>query len=111
MVSASPDLGLARGQISEQNTEIVTDPRQAVWIRGLFMILFMIIGNVAAWLIAAVAVFQFLFVIITGKQNPQLASFAGGLSRFVYQIAKFLTFGTEEKPFPFTDWPGHAPGS
>jgi Domain of unknown function (DUF4389) len=85
------------------------EARQAVWIRGLFMILFMVVGNIAAWLIAAVAVFQFLFVIITGKQNPQLASFGEGLSRFIYQIAKFLTFGIEEKPFPFTDWPGAAP--
>ena len=95
--------------MNEQNTETGADARQAVWIRGLFMILFMVIGNVAAWFIAAVAVFQFLFVIITGKQNPQLASLADGLSRFAYQIAKFLTFGTEEKPFPFTDWPGQAP--
>ena len=86
--------------MSEQNTETGADARQAVWIRGLFMILFMIIGNVAAWLVAAVAVFQFLFVIITGKQNPQLASFADGLNRFVYQIAKFLTFGTEESRSP-----------
>jgi len=95
--------------MSENDTGTEADARQAVWIRGLFMILFMIIGNVAAWLIAAVAVFQFLFVIITGKQNTQLLSFADGLSRFVYQIAKFLTFGAEEKPFPFTDWPGSAP--
>ena len=93
----------------EENTGTEVDARQAVWIRGLFMILFMIIGNVAAWLIAALAVFQFLFVIITGKQNPQLDSFGNGLSRFVYQIAKFLSFGTEDKPFPFSDWPGTAP--
>ena len=86
------------------------DARKAVWIRGLFMLLFIIVQHVAEWLLVAVAVFQFLCVLITGKQNTQLAGFGDGMSRFVYQIARFLTFGTEDKPFPFADWPGAAPG-
>ncbi len=83
--------------------------RQAVWIRLLFMILFVIIGHVTSLLVVAVGVFQFLCVLITGKQNPQVASFGDGLSRYLYQIASFVSFGTETKPFPFAEWPGAAP--
>ncbi len=83
--------------------------RRAVWIRALFMILFIIIYHVAEWLVVAVAVFQFVVVVIAGKQNPQLASFGDGISRFVYQVARFLTFGTEDRPFPFAEWPGSPP--
>ena len=85
------------------------DPRQAIWIRALFMILFIVIYYVVEWLVVAVAVFQFVVVVVTGKQNPQLAAFGDGLSRFIYQVARFLTFGTEDRPFPFSDWPGSAP--
>ena len=87
------------------------DARQAIWIRALFMILFIVIYYVAEWLVIAVGVFQFVVVVVTGKQNPQLAGFGDGLSRFVYQVARFLTFGTEDKPFPFSDWPGSAPSA
>jgi hypothetical protein len=83
--------------------------REAILIRALFMILFIIIYYVAEWLVVAVAVFQWVVVIVTGKQNPQLASFGEGMSRFVYQVARFLTFGTEDKPFPFAEWPGAPP--
>ncbi len=83
--------------------------RQAVWIRLLFMILFIIIGHVTGWLVVAVGVFQFLCVLITGKQNPQVGTFGDGLSRYLYQVASFVSFGTEAKPFPFAEWPGSAP--
>lgn len=87
----------------------VTAARQAVLIRALFMVLFVIIYYVAEWLVVAVAVFQFVVVLITGKQNGNLTAFGDGLSRFVYQIARFLTFNTEDKPFPFSEWPGATP--
>ena len=83
--------------------------RQAVFVRALFMILFVIIYYVVEWLVVAVAVFQFVIVLITGKQNGNLTEFGEGLSRFIYQIARFLTFNTEDKPFPFSEWPGAAP--
>lgn len=89
----------------------VTAARQAVFVRALFMILFIVIYYVAEWLVVAVAVFQFVVVLITGKQNGNLTAFGEGLSRFVYQIAKFLTFNTEDKPFPFSEWPGAAPAA
>jgi len=98
--------------MSEEKPSVTPDvaaTRQAVWIRALFMILFMVIYYVALWVVVAVAVFQWIVVIITGNQNPQLAEFGDGMSRFVYQIARFLSFGTEEKPFPFSEWPGAAP--
>lgn len=97
----------------EQQTQPSPQPspesRQAVFVRALFMILFLIIYYVALWLVVAVAVFQFVVVLITGKHNRNLGTFGEGLSRFVYQITRFLTFETEEKPFPFKEWPGAAP--
>ncbi len=98
-------------------TEQVTDANgvyykdRGTWIRGLFMLLFVALYNVAAALIGAVAILQFAWKLISGDTNPRLLSFGEDLSRYFYQILRFLTFNSEEKPFPFADWPAHGPRS
>ncbi len=79
------------------------------WVRGLFMLLFVAIYNIAAILIGAVAMLQFAWKLATGEPNPRLLSFGEDLSRYFYQILRFLTFNTEAKPFPFEEWPSHPP--
>lgn len=79
------------------------------WTRGLFMLLFAVVFWVAEFLLLATAVFQFGFVLFTGRCNKRLLDFGEGLSRLFYEVVAYLTFNTEEKPFPFSDWPGHAP--
>ena len=73
------------------------------------MLLFVAIYNVAAILIGAVAMLQFAWKLITGETNPRLMSFGEDLSRYFYQILRFLTFNTDGKPFPFDEWPSHPP--
>ncbi len=75
------------------------------WGRALFMILFGIIYSVAEMVLVAVIVIQFLFVLFTSEKNRRLLNFGKELSTFIYQVFLFLTFNTEEKPFPFADWP------
>ena len=76
------------------------------WRRGFFMLLFLVINNIAVWLGYATALFQFLFTLVTGAPNPRLRSFGNGLSRLIHDVMRYLTFNSEEKPFPFSDWPG-----
>jgi hypothetical protein len=75
------------------------------WGRALFMILFGIIYSIAEIVLGAVVIFQFLFVLFTSDKNERLLRFGKELCTFIYQVFLFLTFNTEEKPFPFADWP------
>lgn len=84
---------------------------KALWIRGLLMLMFVAIYNVAAVLIGATAILQFAWKLVTGETNERLTSFGEDLSRYFYQILRFLTFNTEDKPFPFNEWPSHPPAS
>jgi len=59
--------------------------------------------------LVAVIVLQFLWVLFTADKNPALLSFGAQLSTFVYQIYHYLTFNTEQRPFPFSDWPTDVP--
>ena len=79
------------------------------WMRGLFMLLFAIIYGIAEILLVATTVFQFGCVLFTGRPNERARSFGEGLGRLFYQIVRFLTFNSDERPFPFSDWPGDAP--
>jgi hypothetical protein len=75
------------------------------WLRGLYMLLFVVIYHVAEFVIGAVVVLQFLFSLFTGQVNARLLQFGHSLSRYAYQILRYLTFNSEQLPFPFDDWP------
>ncbi len=75
------------------------------WIRFLFMILFAIVNYFVQMVIGVVALVQFIIILITGKANDNLLHFGSGVSAYVYHIMSFLTYGREEKPYPFSEWP------
>jgi hypothetical protein len=76
-----------------------------IWLRGVFMILFGILYSLAGTVLLVVAVLQFIFVLTGSAPNTRLLSFGHSLGSYVQQIVSFQTFNTEEKPFPFSDWP------
>ncbi len=80
-----------------------------IWQRLLYMLLFFIIYGVTEFVIYAVVIFQFFAVLITGKSNERLLAFGQSLSTYVYQIMRFLTFNSEQHPFPIAAWPTGAP--
>ncbi|GEM_PF-1901526 len=94
-------------RISDEGADYYKD--RSTWMRGLFMLLFAALFHVTAAVTGAVAVVQFLWKLITGDTNPRLLRFGEDLARYFYQIMQFLTFNTEEKPFPFADWPSAPP--
>jgi hypothetical protein len=81
------------------------------WKRGLFMIVFCIISGLAKLIVMLVAVFQFITLLFKGQVNETMIPFGQNLSTYLYQITLFLTFKTDEMPFPFLDFPDGTPES
>lgn len=81
----------------------------SAWTRLLFMLLFAAIYSVAEAVLTAVVAFQFLFVLFTGRKNDRVLSFGSSLATYAYQVFRYLTYNSEERPFPFADWPGDRP--
>ena len=79
--------------------------RRNIWIRGLFMLLMALVFHVSGTVVCFVTVIQFLITLLNDKPNARLVSFGLSLGRYLQQIINFLTFATEEIPFPFSDWP------
>ena len=76
-----------------------------IWLRGGFILIFALIYGISKIVIWSLVIFQFVSLLITKETNPQLSRFSKSLSVFVYQLLQYVMFNSEEKPFPFSDWP------
>ena len=76
------------------------------WKRAIFMLLFLAVISMTEFIIYSLVILQFFTVVISGKTNERLTEFGHELSIFVYNIFLFLTYNSEQRPFPFSAWPG-----
>ena len=56
-----------------------------------------------------VALIQFVLALAKDTPSSRLMAFGRSLGRYQGQIAIFVSFATEEPPFPFSDWPAGDP--
>jgi hypothetical protein len=83
----------------------------STWKRLLFMILFLALWSISRIVVLAVVILQFFWMLLSGQTNARLTAFGLSLATYSYQIITYLTYNTEEQPFPFADWPPGPPGS
>ncbi|MDP6604498.1 MAG: DUF4389 domain-containing protein [Rhodospirillales bacterium] len=89
--------------MAQSTKENVSDTN--TWMRGLFMLLFAVAFKIAAILVLAVTILQFLFKLLSGNVNERLRAFGDGLGAYAAEIIRFLCYQTERKPYPFSEWP------
>ena len=78
---------------------------RSIWLRGLLMILMAIAFHISGTLLALGAIVQFVLALLTETPNARLIAFGQSLGLYLSQIADFVSFATEEAPFPFSAWP------
>jgi Domain of unknown function (DUF4389) len=74
-------------------------------LRGLFIVIFGVIFYVLYFVIWVLVVFQFLTKVVTGNLNDNLGQLSESLTSYAFQILLYITFQSEERPFPFSPWP------
>lgn len=75
------------------------------WLRFAFMVLFVLILIVVSYLVIVLIALQFFWVLITTEGNDKLKAFGSSTSSYIHQALRFLTYNSNDKPFPFADWP------
>ena len=75
------------------------------WERFLYMVLFAIVLAIMDIVLLAVVLLQVALTLITGSRNERASKFGGQLGIYVCQMYQFLTYYSEDRPFPFSDWP------
>ena len=72
------------------------------WIRLLFMVVYSLIIEIIALPLILILIFlQFLFHLIAGSPNNQIKNITNWLIGFLTESFEYLTYTTEQKPFPF----------
>jgi hypothetical protein len=88
-----------------------TPGRRSIWLRGLFMILMAMAFQISGTLLALAAIVQFVLALLSDAPNARLIAFGQSLGLYLSQISDFVSFATEEVPFPFSAWPSSENGA
>ena len=83
--------------------------RESIILRVLWMLLFVLVWQVAQTLLGVLVLVQLIYRLVYGSPNASLMNFGDSLSQFLAQIGRFGSFHTEQKPWPFADWPAPRP--
>jgi hypothetical protein len=79
--------------------------KRSIWMRAWMMILMAMAFQLAATLLGLIAVVQWILALVSDTPNARLTRVGKAVGSYLRQIADFVSFGTEEVPFPFNDWP------
>lgn len=79
--------------------------RESLILRVLWMLLFLLVWQVAVPLLAILVVAQLLYRLFYGAPSAHFMNFGDSLSQYLAQIGRFAVFHTDEKPWPVADWP------
>ena len=84
---------------------------KSTWIRLIHMIVLIVAFNIALLIIGVVVVFQFLSKLLTGNANENLKASGAQIGLYLCCIVRFITFETEDMPYPFAPWAAMPTGS
>ena len=74
-------------------------------LRALFMLFFWLLLRLSLIVTGALCVIQWFVLWFQEEPIEPMKRFASSLRIFQAQILDYLAYTTEDKPFPFRDWP------
>ncbi|MEM9304947.1 MAG: DUF4389 domain-containing protein [Pseudomonadota bacterium] len=78
------------------------------WLRALLIAVYALIFYVAACVLGLVVLVGVVMLLFTGKRQDNVSDFGHQIARYLSQIMQYATLRTDERPFPFGDWPAQA---
>ncbi|KZY33762.1 MULTISPECIES: DUF4389 domain-containing protein [unclassified Oleiphilus] len=74
-------------------------------IKVLYLILFCLIYSLTDIVLVVIALVQTVLKLSTGEPSESLKDAGRTLGLYLKQISEFLSYASEVKPYPFSDWP------
>ena len=85
---------------------------RTTWLRLLFMCIYGLFASMTAMVGTVIVILGFFWVLFTGEVNRELRQIGQAIADYLYEIVRYLTFNTEDKPFPFGGaWPSGDAGT
>lgn len=78
----------------------------STWQRLFFVLLYLVVACIIVEAVfVTVVVLQCGFLLLSGKKNDNLLQFANSVLRYYVQVLEYLSFKSDDRPFPFKPWP------
>jgi len=77
--------------------------RKEAWFRIIVGIISGIILGVWRYLILILAIVNWIVVVFSGKRNKDMANLCEYWNTEIYKYIRYLTFVSNERPFPFSN--------
>ena len=75
------------------------------WLRFVYLVVFGVAFYLSVLLTFAASILQFLTKLFSGSSFSGLSEFGDNLATYQAEVTRFLTFASDEKPFPFAPFP------
>ena len=79
--------------------------KDPILLRLLYAIGFFVVYRLLDVVVVIITIVQFLHQLFIGEPHADLTVFGRNLAAYIAQIANYLFWSSDDKPFPFSDWP------
>lgn len=87
-----------RVKLKKENIE-----KREAWFRIIVLIISGVILMAWKYLIIILVILNWLITVIYGKRSRKMAEFSEYWNTEVYKYVRYITFNTNNRPFPFSD--------
>jgi len=87
-------------------SENIKEP--SIWVNFFLKVIYLIFLNFIIPFLGFITLLQLLFSLGSKKPNDNLISFSKKISIYTYQIINFITYSSDERPWPFNAFPDKA---
>lgn len=79
--------------------------KDPILLRLFYAIGFFVVYRLLDVVVVIITIVQFLHQLFIGEPHADLTVFGRNLAAYIAQIANYLFWSSDDKPFPFSDWP------
>ena len=84
-------------------TENIKEP--SICVNFFLKVVYLVFLNFIVPFLGFITLLQLLFSIGSKKPNENLVSFSKKISSYIYQIINFITYSSDQRPWPFNSFP------
>ncbi len=84
------------------------EQKDPLLLRIVYTVLFYCIFYLAEIAVAIIAIVQTVFVALSGAPQADIKRFSTQLAEYLKQVSAYMTWATDNKPYPFVEWPHDA---
>ena len=85
--------------ISDEAMSNIKD--SSTWIDAVLVVVYLVVFSYSIFLLWIIGIAQFFFKLITKNPHSHLGELTNLFQKFINQIIDFVSFETEERPYPF----------